>query len=106
VQDEFLTVNEIAARFKVNQQTVRNWIDQGALTAVRVGPRRVRVRQSDLDAYIEASSTATAGDVEQARGEFDRALEAVQQDNGGDDAAALRRLAQAAHRLARSLPRA
>jgi len=26
VPDEFLTVAEIAERFKLNQQTVRNWI--------------------------------------------------------------------------------
>jgi excisionase family DNA binding protein len=46
--DEYLTVAEIAAKLKLNQQTVRNWIDQGRLPAVRVG-RRVRVRQADID---------------------------------------------------------
>lgn len=55
--DDFLTVAEIAERFKVNQQTVRNWIDAGELSAVRVGARRVRVRQSDLDAFLAASET-------------------------------------------------
>jgi excisionase family DNA binding protein len=35
--DEYLTVAEIADLLKVNQQTVRNWIDDGALAAVRVG---------------------------------------------------------------------
>lgn len=29
--DEFLSVNEIAAHLRLNQQTVRNWIDQGQL---------------------------------------------------------------------------
>jgi excisionase family DNA binding protein len=50
--DEFLTVAEIAAILKLNQQTVRNWIDQGTLPALRVG-RRVRVRRSDFDALLE-----------------------------------------------------
>ena len=42
--DELLTVAEVAAILKLNQQTVRNWIDQGSLPALRVG-RRVRIRR-------------------------------------------------------------
>ena len=44
---------------KVNQQTVRNWIDRRELPAVRVGQRRVRVRQSDLDAFLDAGTTTS-----------------------------------------------
>jgi excisionase family DNA binding protein len=40
--DEFLTVVEVVAILKLNQQTVRNWIVEGSLPAIRVG-RRVRV---------------------------------------------------------------
>lgn len=36
---------EIADRFKVNQQTVRNWIDNRELSAVCAGARRVRARE-------------------------------------------------------------
>jgi excisionase family DNA binding protein len=60
--DEFLTVDEIAGLLKVNQQTVRNWIDRGELSAVRVGARRVRVRTSDLDAFIAAGTTRAPSD--------------------------------------------
>jgi excisionase family DNA binding protein len=49
--DEFLTVAEVAAMLKLNQQTVRNWIDQGTLSALRVG-RRVRIRRADLDRLL------------------------------------------------------
>ena len=35
--DEFMTVAEVAAILKLNQQTVRNWIDAGTLPAVRIG---------------------------------------------------------------------
>ena len=35
--DEFLTVDEVAARLKVNPQTVRNWIDRGQLDAAGWG---------------------------------------------------------------------
>jgi hypothetical protein len=34
--DEFLTVAEVAETLKLNQQTIRNWIDAGSLPAVRV----------------------------------------------------------------------
>jgi excisionase family DNA binding protein len=55
--ESFLTVAEVAAMLKLNQQTVRNWIDQGSLPALRVG-RRVRIRRSDLDRVLEQSYTA------------------------------------------------
>ena len=34
--DEFLTVAEVAETLKLNQQTIRNWIDAGSLPALRV----------------------------------------------------------------------
>jgi excisionase family DNA binding protein len=52
--DEFLTVAET---LKLNQQTIRNWIDQGELPAIRVGGRRVRVRQTDFDAFLARAQT-------------------------------------------------
>jgi excisionase family DNA binding protein len=61
--DEFLTVAEVAGVLKLNQQTVRNWIDQGSLPALHVG-RRVRIRRSDFDALLERSrigGRSTAG---------------------------------------------
>ena len=54
--EEFLTVAEVAEMLKLNQQTVRNWIDQRTLPAVRVG-RRVRIRRSDLDRKLEEGAT-------------------------------------------------
>jgi excisionase family DNA binding protein len=57
--EEFLTVAEVAELLKLNQQTVRNWIDAGSLPAVKVG-RRVRIRRSDLDRKLEAGRTTPA----------------------------------------------
>jgi excisionase family DNA binding protein len=51
LEDSFLTVAEVAQMLKLNQQTVRNWIDQGSLPALRVG-RRVRIRRSDFDRVL------------------------------------------------------
>ena len=67
-EDSFLTVAEVAETLKLNQQTVRNWIDQGSLPALRVG-RRVRILRSDFDRLIEegysggasAAPSTTAG---------------------------------------------
>jgi excisionase family DNA binding protein len=52
VTDEFLTVAEVAELLRLNQQTIRNWIDRGSLPAVRIG-RRVRVRGTDLRELLE-----------------------------------------------------
>ena len=52
--DDFMTVAEVAATLKLNQQTVRNWIDQGKLPALHIG-RRVRIRRVDFDALLVAS---------------------------------------------------
>ena len=55
-EESFLTVAEVAGLLKLNQQTVRNWIEQGSLPALRVG-RRVRIRRSDFDQLLEAGYT-------------------------------------------------
>lgn len=57
LDDSFLTVAEVAELLKLNQQTVRNWIDQGSLPAHRVG-RRVRIKRSDLERLLEEGYTA------------------------------------------------
>lgn len=53
--EDFLTVAEIAARVKLNQQTVRNWIDNGRLPALHIG-RRVRIRHQDFDELLARSA--------------------------------------------------
>ncbi len=53
-----MTVAEVAALLKLNQQTIRNWIDRGTLPAVRIG-QRVRVLRSDLDELIDQSYRST-----------------------------------------------
>jgi excisionase family DNA binding protein len=52
--DDFMTVAEVASVLKLNQQTVRNWIDAGKLPALHVG-LRVRIRRADFDQLLEAS---------------------------------------------------
>ena len=66
-EDSFLTVAEVAGMLKLNQQTVRNWIDQGSLPALRVG-RRVRIKRSDFERVLAQSYTAGAGPSRQDAG--------------------------------------
>ena len=56
-EESYLTVAEVAETLKLNQQTVRNWIVQGSLPALRVG-RRVRIRRSDFERILEESYNA------------------------------------------------
>jgi excisionase family DNA binding protein len=50
-----LTVPEVAVRFQVTAQTIRNWVDHGTLPAVRVG-RAFRIRPEAVDALLERAS--------------------------------------------------
>jgi excisionase family DNA binding protein len=62
-----LTVAEVAEMLKLNQQTVRNWIDQGSLPALRVG-RRVRIKRSDFDRVLERSYRPGVAPAEESPG--------------------------------------
>jgi excisionase family DNA binding protein len=62
-REEFLTVEQIAQLLKVIPDTVRTWIQSGALRASRPGDgtgRKYRVRRRDLDAFVAASERAPA----------------------------------------------
>jgi excisionase family DNA binding protein len=67
LDDSFLTVAEVAEVLKLNQQTVRNWIDQGSLPALRVG-RRVRIRRSDFERLLSEGYTAAGRSMAQEEG--------------------------------------
>lgn len=51
-------IKEVAERLKLNEQTVRNWIDRGELSAIRLGSRRVRIYATELNRFIAESSAA------------------------------------------------
>lgn len=58
--ESFLTVAEVAELLKLNQQTVRNWIDAGSLPAFKVG-RRVRILRADLDRILAQGRQGNPG---------------------------------------------
>ncbi len=55
----FLTVQEVADLMRVSSMTIYRLIKAGELPAVRVG-RSFRVRDTDVDAYLESRYTETA----------------------------------------------
>ncbi len=57
--DRLHTVAEVAEHMRVSNMTVYRLIKAGAIAAVRVG-KSYRIRQSDLDAYLDASRTGMA----------------------------------------------
>ena len=57
--EELLTVNEVAERLKVHPITVRRHIKAGRLRALRAG-RSIRVRASDLEAFLRPAEPLVA----------------------------------------------
>ncbi len=51
---DYLTVEEIAAKLRVAEKTVRRWINSGQLEAVRAG-RFWRIKPADLEAFLQSS---------------------------------------------------
>ena len=59
----YLTIQEAAASRKVTSRTIRRWIAQGLLPAVRMGPTLVRINSDDLarmDRPIEVARNRNA----------------------------------------------
>lgn len=52
----FLTTHEIAELLKVREPTVRGWIHDGQLRAIKLG-REFRVAVKDLEAFVNAHAT-------------------------------------------------
>lgn len=57
MDEELLTVPEVAAMLRLNEQTVRKWLRDGTLPGYRLGSNRKagwRIRRSEVEAYLEA----------------------------------------------------
>jgi excisionase family DNA binding protein len=50
--DAWLSVREASRYLGVSESTVWRWIKQGRVKAYRIGPRRVRLKESDVAALI------------------------------------------------------
>jgi excisionase family DNA binding protein len=54
MDEQLLTVDQVAARLQVNEQTVRRWLRDGELGGVPFGGRTGwRVTEEDLQAFLD-----------------------------------------------------
>ncbi len=51
------TVAEVAEYFQVSDRTVYRWLKAGLLPVLRLGRGTTRIRQQDLDAFVDAHVT-------------------------------------------------
>jgi excisionase family DNA binding protein len=51
---DVMTIREVAAELKTSASTVKRLLSLGQLPCLRIGPRTIRVRREDLDAFVGA----------------------------------------------------
>jgi excisionase family DNA binding protein len=57
-EDVFLTVEDVAKRLSVHEETVRRWIRNGELEAIDLqGPAGYRITQAALNRFIQDRAT-------------------------------------------------
>jgi len=62
MEDDIMTVEEVAAKLDLHIETVRLWLRNGRLRGVRVpGTRRWYVRKADFDALFEKAGQGQPG---------------------------------------------
>lgn len=55
-----LTTSEVAELFRVDQSTVRRWIEEGRMAAVTLPGGRKRYRRTDIEAILAGNPSGSA----------------------------------------------
>jgi excisionase family DNA binding protein len=53
-----LTTSEVAELFRVDQSTIRRWIDEGRIASITLPGGRKRYRRSDIEAILAGDKSA------------------------------------------------
>jgi excisionase family DNA binding protein len=56
MSDTLLTVEEVVLRLKIDDYTVRKWLGEGKIKGAKIGGKLWRVKESDLEEFINAAS--------------------------------------------------
>jgi excisionase family DNA binding protein len=57
LNDELLTVEQVAAELQLHPDTVRRYIRERKLKAVRLSSTNMRIRRSELDRFLKERET-------------------------------------------------
>ncbi|MBP2211107.1 excisionase family DNA binding protein [Rhodococcus ruber] len=52
-EKKYVTVAEVAEQYSVGQLTVRRWIEAGKISAVKFGPKLVRVDLDSVKSFVQ-----------------------------------------------------
>lgn len=55
IHEELLTVQEVAAEYRVHEETVRRWVRSGYIKGVLTSGFRVKLRRSDVVQMVDSS---------------------------------------------------
>jgi excisionase family DNA binding protein len=57
---ELIGLNEAAERCGVHYRTMRRWISDGRINAVRIGPKLLKINADELAAFMQPTGGAAA----------------------------------------------
>jgi len=57
LEDELLSLEEVRDILKVHIETIRTWVRQKKLPAIKISPRDYRVRRSALNKFLTERET-------------------------------------------------
>jgi excisionase family DNA binding protein len=55
--EELLTLHQVAEELQLHIETIREWVREGKLPAIKLSKREYRVARSDLDTFLADRKT-------------------------------------------------
>lgn len=62
MDDELLTIEQVAERLQVHPDTVRRYVREKKLSAIQLSKTNLRVRKSEFDRFLKERETDTKQD--------------------------------------------
>ena len=62
LDDELLTIEQVANELKLHPDTIRRYVREKKLKAVRLASTALRIRRSELNRYLKERETDSDGD--------------------------------------------